>query len=74
MNPSRTIRIPHPHINRNRMSKCDIFDLVSRVLPWNRTIKSETGNLVENLKGNNFFKMLRATIISKFKNVCAKML
>ena len=55
MKPSRTIRIPHPKINRNRMSNCDIFDSVSRGFPWHGNMKSESENQVGNLRGRKIF-------------------
>ena len=46
MEPSRTIRRPHPQITRTRPRNCNISDLVSRVSPWHVKMKSGSENLV----------------------------
>ena len=56
MNPSRAIRIPQPHITSTMLRNCNIFDSVSRGVTWHGTIKNESENLVENIRGNNTIK------------------
>ena len=56
VNTSRTIGIPLLRVTRTRLSNCNIFYLVIRGLSCLGTIKSESENLVENLRGNNIFK------------------
>ena len=56
MIPSRTIRSPHLHIARTRLSNCDILESFIRGLSWYGTTKNESKNLVENLRGNKIFK------------------
>ena len=60
----------------NRANNCEIFDLVSKTLdlayrdsPWYGTIKNESENLVENLRGKKISKSLRAIIILKLKKL-----
>ena len=74
MNPSRTIIIPLPQINKPKMSNRDIFDLVSRASPWHVTMKSKSENLVENLRGRNISKNYEREKNSKVKNLGAKMM
>ena len=59
MNPSRTTRVPHPHITNTRQGICKIFNLVKRTLdlalrgsPWHGKAKSVS----ENLGGNKIFE------------------
>ena len=51
----RTIGSQRPQITRTRLSNCDVFDLVISGLPWHNTMRSESKNLVEKLRGNNIF-------------------
>ena len=52
MNPSIYIGRPHSHVTRTRLSSCDIFNPVIRVLPLHITMKNYNENLVENLRDN----------------------
>ena len=63
MNPLIAIGRQHPHITSTSLSKCDIFDSVSRVSPWHSTMKSENENLVENFRYNR----ISAQIILELK-------
>ena len=55
-NPSRAIGIPRPQVTSTRLKNCNISDLVRRILPWHGTMKSESENLVENLRDNKIYK------------------
>ena len=56
MNPSRSMEIPQPQITRTILINYNIFDSVSRGLPWHYTMKIKFENLVENLRGKKNFK------------------
>ena len=73
MNPQGPIvtTIPESNIANN----CNIFnsigrisDSACRILPWPGTMKIESENLVENLRGNKNFKIMSAKIILKLKS------
>ena len=60
----------------NRSNNCNIFDLFRKTsdiaymgLPRHGTMKNESKNLVENLRGKKNFKLLRAKRIPKLKNL-----
>ena len=63
-NLSTTIGIPRRHINRTSLSNCEIFDSIRRVSLCHGKIKSESENLVENLRGKMFLKTLTAKVNS----------
>ena len=72
MNPSRTIGIPRPQINRTRLNNFDIFDLFIspsdlsyRLFEWHGTMKSES----ENLTGNKIFENVERGNNSKVEKV-----
>ena len=77
MNPQETILTTIPYSNRE--NNCDIFDsfrrtsnLVYRISTWNGTMKSESENIVENLRGKIISNILSAKTISKLKSWAQK--